>query len=125
MAWSWDEVTLAFNEEPISGQVDFVRRRVWAFANPRGSDKRLKQKLHNDSREIRLRLILSETTVGLLQAKYELDTAVLHVNPRPPYDTGVLMLMTEFTAVWDPTVPGEDVTEDGVYFNCNMVMVED
>lgn len=123
MAWSWGPVTLAYDEEPVEGSINFVRRRAWAFANPRGSNKRQKQKLYNDSLEGTVRLLLTETTKDALQAVFEGDVGVSHINPRPPFDTGVVMLITEFTAMWNQNFPGTDMTE--ALFDCNLVMVED
>lgn len=125
MVWSWGGVTLAFDEEPIDGNINFVRRREWAFANPRGQQGRLKQKLYTDALDGRVKLLLTETTKDALQAVFEADEATLHINPRPPFDVGVMMLITKFTAVWNPTVPGDDVTQEGVWFECDLEMVED
>lgn len=122
MAWSWGTVTLAFDEEPQSGEVNFVRRRAWAFANPRGATGRLKQKLYNDALDGRVHMLLREATKDNLQAIFEADTAVLHINPRPPYDTGVLMLITSFTAIWNQESISDD---DDLWYSCDLEMVED
>jgi hypothetical protein len=120
MAWQFGSVTLAIDEEPDEGEVQFINPRKWAFANTRGATGRLKQKLYNDAREIRLHFLLSAATVADLQAVYEADQAITHINPRPPYDAGVSMLMTEFDALWNGSVRGEDH-----WFDCNMILVED
>lgn len=123
MVWSWGGITLDFEEEPVAGEIHSVRNRVWAFAHPRGGAKTLKQKLYNESLKGRVNLRLSETTKNALQALYEADAAIEHINPRPPYDSGMQVLITAFSAIWNPSVPGEDST---IYeWDCVLEQMED
>jgi len=123
MAWSWGVVTLDFEEEPVGGEIESVRNRVWAFANPRGSNKTLKQKMHNESLRGKVNLRLSEATKNDLQAIFEADEAIEHINPRPPWDAGINVIITKFSAAWNPSVPGTDST---IYeWDCVLEFMED
>lgn len=121
MAWTFDGNTLDIAEEPHDGEIEFITPRKWAFANARGLTGRIKQKLYNDAREAHFHdWHATQATVDMLSAIYQTDAPFTFICPRAPYESGISMLMTEFSALWDGSVRG-----DAGDYRVTMTLVED
>lgn len=119
MPWQIGSVTLDIADEPNEGDIQFVQPQRWASANPIGFTGRILQYVSTDAREHRLHFLLPVTVKDDLKALYDARAPVTFINPRAPFDAGVTVQMTGFTAEWNSSVRGESH-----WYDCEMVLVE-
>lgn len=109
MAWDIGGVTLAIDEEPDDGALNFVQAQIWLRRIPLGpTGVTLKQRLSVGAAEPhRLHFNLSEATKNAIEALYAIgDPVTLTVDGVDPFDAGVTVTITEMTAQWNSNVRG-------------------
>ena len=118
MAWSIGSFTFDVADEPDEGEIQFVEPQRWVQVNFIGFTGRGLQYMWTDAREHRLHTTLVEADKDDLKAIYDARANVTFINPRAPFDVGVTVQMTEFSAEWNSNVRGD------VYYDVDIVLVE-
>ena len=109
-AWAIGPVELAFEDAPFDGAMSGSGRMRWAEHNPIGFSGTILQYTGTDAPDHRIHLRVSEDSYQALKAVSDLHQAVTVTAPRPRFQDGLSMVITEFTAAWNRDVPGDTST---------------
>lgn len=123
MTWSIGSVVFDVADEPDEGAIQRIAPHRWVSAQPRGAPGELLQYIGKGNRRHSFHFFLNEDVVADLEAVYNSHAAGggpdTFICPRPPFDVGVPVIMTEFSAVWDSSVRGEEH-----WYSCTILLWE-
>ena len=125
MPFSIGDIDLELENHPDEGEIQRVAPHRWVKGFPRGQAGTLLQYVGKGNREHRMHFFWPEDIVADVEAMYDAhadgggpDTLIM---PRPPFVAGVPVIITDFSAVWNSSVRGD---EEESWYDCVLDVVE-
>lgn len=112
MPFSIGAIDLDLEDHPDEGEIQRVAPHRWVKGFPRGQAGTLLQYVGKGNREHRMHFFWPESIVADVEAMYDAHAATgvpdTLIMPRTAFAGGVPVIITDFSAVWDSSVRGED-----------------